>query len=91
MKIIVWNIPESCSEQEVRDFLGRELGHYAKDIEVFEQGTSNAYAKVDVDADDAYIADVIAQQFNGKHLGGVSLQVSAVPFGGDEAPPTPRP
>ena len=35
MKIIVWNIPQSCSEQEVRDFLGHELGHYAKDIEVY--------------------------------------------------------
>ncbi|MBN3762908.1 RNA-binding protein [Burkholderia sp. Ac-20365] len=87
MKIIVWNIPESCSEQEVRDFLSHELGHYAKDIEVFEPGTSNAYAKVDVEADEAYVAEVIAQQFNGKQLGGVSLQVSAVPFGGDETPP----
>jgi hypothetical protein len=87
MKIIVWNIPESCSEQEVLDFLGHELGHYAKDIEVFELGTSNAYAKVDVEADEAYVAEVIAQQFTGKQLGGVALQVSAVPFGGDEAPP----
>jgi len=87
MKIIVWNIPETCSEQEVRDFLSHELGHYAKDIEVFEQGTSNAYAKVDVEADEAYVAEVIAQQFNGKQLDGVPLQVSAVPFGGDETPP----
>ncbi|SIT44238.1 conserved hypothetical protein [Paraburkholderia piptadeniae] len=89
MKIIVWNIPESCSEQEVRDFLGRELGHYAKEIEVFEQGTPNAYANVDVDADEPYVADVIARQFNGKLLGGVPLQVSAVPFGSNETPPTP--
>jgi len=91
MKIIVWNIPESCPAQEVRDFLGRELGHYAKDIEVFEEGTPNAYANVEVDADEAYVADVIAQQVNGKLLGGVALQVSAVPFDEDEAPrPPPR-
>ena len=54
---------------------------------MFEQGTSNAYAKVDVEADEAYVAEVIAQQFNGKQLDGVPLQVSAVPFGGDETPP----
>jgi hypothetical protein len=87
MKIIVWNIPESCSEQAVRDFLGHELGHYAKEIEVFEQGTPNAYAKVDVDAEEAYVADEIAREFNGKMFDGVALQVSAVPFGGDETPP----
>jgi len=86
MKIIVWNIPESCSEQEVRDFLTSELGHYAKDIEVHEQGTSNAYANIEVDAEESYVADMIARQFNGKMLGGVALQVSAVPFDDEESP-----
>lgn len=87
MKIIVWNIPEACSEQEVRSFLEHELGHYAKEIEVCEQGTSNAHAKIEVAAEEPYIADVIAQQINGKLLGGTALQVSADPFGGEEESP----
>ena len=86
MNLTVWNIPESCSEQEVRDFLEHELGHYAKSITVYEPGTSNTYALVELDADVPYIGDVIARQVHGKHLGGVALQASASLFG-DEPPP----
>jgi hypothetical protein len=88
MNLIVWNIPETCSEQEAREFLERELGHYAKKVTVFEQGTSNAYANVELNADVAYIGDVIAQQVHGKMLCGVALQASATPF--DEKPALPR-
>jgi hypothetical protein len=82
MNLTVWNIPESCSEQQVREFLKAELGHYAKQITVYEPGTSNAYANVELDAEIPYVGDVIAQQVQGKLLDGVSLQVSVSPLGG---------
>ena len=82
MNLIVWNIPEACSEQQVREFLEAELGHYAKQVTVYEQGTSNAYANVELNADIPYVGDVIAQQVQGKLLEGVALQVSVSPLGG---------
>jgi hypothetical protein len=88
MNLIVWNIPETCSEQDVREFLQHELGHYAKNVTVFEQGTSNAYANVELNAEVPYVGDVIAQQVHGKLLCGVALQASATPF--DEKPAPPR-
>ncbi|HEY3597738.1 MAG TPA: RNA-binding protein [Paraburkholderia sp.] len=88
MNLIVWNVPETCSEQEVREFIEHELGHYAKNITVHEQGTSNAYAHVELNADVPYVGDVIAQQVHGKMLCGVVLQASVSPF--DEKPPPPR-
>ncbi|HEY4350134.1 MAG TPA: RNA-binding protein [Paraburkholderia sp.] len=88
MNLIVWNIPQTCSEQDVREFLQHELGHYAKTVTVYEQGTSNAYANVELNADVPYVGDVIAQQVHGKHLCGVALQASATPF--DENPTPPK-
>jgi hypothetical protein len=87
MNLIVWNIPETCSEQDVRAFLQHELGHYAKNVTVCEQGTPNAYAHVELNADVPYVGDVIAQQVHGKLLCGVALQASATPF--DEKPALP--
>jgi hypothetical protein len=81
MNVRIWNIPESCSEQDVRDFLQHELGHYAKEIAVYDAGTPAVYATVELNAEQPYIADVIAQQLHGKHLAGVALQASAAPFG----------
>jgi hypothetical protein len=81
----VRNIAESCSEQEVREFLTRELGHYAKSVEVVDVGTPGAYATVELDADVPYVGDVIARQIHGKHLGGQQLEASADLFG-DEPP-----
>ncbi len=89
MNLVVWNIPEACTEHEVREFLETELGHYAKLITVFEVGTSNAYAQVEVDADVPYVGDMIARQLQGKHLGGVALQVSATLLGDEGKPPSP--
>ncbi|MFC0402039.1 RNA-binding protein [Paraburkholderia rhizosphaerae] len=90
MNLIVWNIPQTCSEQEVREFLQHELGHYAKNVIVHEQGTSNAYAHVELNADVPYVGDVIAQQVHGKLLGGVALQASVMPFDEKPAPPPQR-
>jgi hypothetical protein len=90
MNLVVWNIPEASTEQEVRDFLEAELGRLAKKILVYELGTSNAYAQVEVDADVPYVGDMIARALQGKHLGGVALQVSASLFG-EEGKPPPRP
>ena len=86
MNVRVWNIAESCSEQEVREFLQHELGHYAKSVTVYEAGTANAYAIAELNADLPYIGDVIAQQLHGKLLGGVALQASAAPFGDEPDP-----
>jgi hypothetical protein len=85
MNLIVRNIAESCSEQEVREFLERELGHYAKHVEVFDAGKPSAYAAVELNADVPYVGDVIARQIHGKQLGGLTLEASADLFS-DEPP-----
>ncbi|HZZ09600.1 MAG TPA: RNA-binding protein [Paraburkholderia sp.] len=77
MNLIVRNIAESCSEQEVHDFLKRELGHYAKNVEVVDAGKPGAYAIVELDAEVPYVGDVIARQVHGKQLGGLTLEASA--------------
>ncbi|MCC8394568.1 RNA-binding protein [Paraburkholderia sp. MMS20-SJTR3] len=89
MNLTVRNIAESCSEQEVREFLTRELGHYAKNIEVVDAGTPGAYATVELDADVPYVGDVIARQIQGKQLGGQPLEASADLFT-DEPPSDAR-
>jgi hypothetical protein len=84
MNLFVWNIPESSTEQEVRDFLQHELGHYAKSVTVAEAGTPKAYATVDLGPEAPYVGEVIARQLQGKHFGGVPLEVSSELFGGEE-------
>ncbi|CAB3775701.1 hypothetical protein LMG28614_00064 [Paraburkholderia ultramafica] len=85
MNLIVSNIAQSCSEQEVREFLKRELGHYAKYVEVIDAGKPSAYATVELDAKVPYVAEVIARQIHGKQLGGQTLEASADLFT-DEPP-----
>jgi hypothetical protein len=85
MNLTVRNIPASCTEQEVREFLRKELGHYAADVAVYEAGTPNAYAVVELDADEPYVGEVIARQMQGLHLKGASLKASS-PLFGDEPP-----
>ncbi|REE24208.1 RNA recognition motif-containing protein [Paraburkholderia sp. BL27I4N3] len=85
MNLIVRNIAESCSEQEVREFLKHELGHYAKNIEVVDAGKPSAYAMVELDAEVPYVGEVIARQIHGKQLGGQTLEASADLFT-DEPP-----
>jgi RNA recognition motif-containing protein len=87
MNLFVRNIPESSTEQEVREFLEHELGHYAKSVTVSEVGTPEAYATVELNSDGPYVGEVIARQLQGKHFGGASLEVSSELFGGDEQPP----
>ncbi|WJF91078.1 RNA-binding protein [Paraburkholderia bonniea] len=87
MNLMVWSIPESCSEQQVQEFLSHELGHYAKRIVVYKVGTPGAYAQVELDASIPYVGDMIARQIQGKLLGGVSLQASTSLF--DDGPPPP--
>ncbi|EDZ99478.1 conserved hypothetical protein [Burkholderia sp. H160] len=77
MNLTVRNIAESCSEQEVREFLKRELGHYAKHVEVVDAGKPGAYATVELDGIVPYVGEVIARQIHGKHLGGLPLEASA--------------
>lgn len=88
MNLIVRNIAQSCSADEVRAFLERELGHYAKHIDVVDAGKPSAYATVELDANVPYVGDVIARQIHGKQLGGQALEASADLFG--EEPPAPR-
>jgi hypothetical protein len=83
--LTVWNVPASCSEQEVRDFFMRELGHYAKDVTVYDVGTPNAHADLELDANVPYVADAVARQLQGRHLAGVALRVSADPFEGESS------
>lgn len=83
MNLFVWNIPESCTEQEVREFLEHELGHYAKSVTVHDVGTPKAYATVDLKSDGPYIGEVIARELQGKHLAGTALVVSSELFGGE--------
>ncbi|MGF6753597.1 RNA-binding protein [Paraburkholderia sp. GAS334] len=85
MNLTVRNIPESCTEQEVRDFLKKELGHYASKIAVYEAGTPGAYAVVELDANVPYVGEVIARQVHTLHLNGVALEASSSLFG-DEPP-----
>lgn len=86
MNLIVRNIAESCSEQEVREFLKHELGHYAKHVEVVDAGKPSAYATVELNAE-PYVGEVIARQIHGKHLGGLALEASADLFSDDTPPP----
>ncbi|MDE1181113.1 RNA-binding protein [Paraburkholderia sp.] len=83
MNLYVWNIAESCSEQEVRDFLEHELGHYAKHVSVSDSGTPRAIATVALNAEVPYIGEVIARLVQGKHLGGVALAAGAELFGAE--------
>jgi hypothetical protein len=85
MNLIVRNIAQSCSEQEVREFLKHELGHYAKNVEVTDAGKPGAYATVELNAEVPYVGDVIARQIHGKQLGGQTLEASADLFS-DEPP-----
>ncbi|HEY4298273.1 MAG TPA: RNA-binding protein [Paraburkholderia sp.] len=85
MNLIVSNIAQSCSEQEIREFLKRELGHYAKNVEVIDAGKPSAYATVELDAQVPYVGEVIARQIHGKQLGGQALEASADLFT-DEPP-----
>jgi hypothetical protein len=85
MNLTVRNIPESCTEQQVRDFLKKELGHYAADVTVYEIGTPNAYAVVELDANVPYVGEVIARHVQALHLNGVALEASS-PLFGDEPP-----
>ena len=85
MNLIVRNIAQSCSEQEVREFLQHELGHYAKNVEVFDAGKPSAYATVELNAEVPYVGDVIARQIHGKQLGGQALDASTDLFS-DEPP-----
>lgn len=88
MHITVWNVPESCSEQDVREFFERELGHYAKSVTVYEAGTPNAHADLELDSDVPYVADAVARELQGRRLAGVALRVSAAPFDAEESPPS---
>jgi hypothetical protein len=88
MNLFVRNIAESCSEQDVRAFLERELGHYAKSVTVYDIGTPKAYATVELETDGPYVGEVIARQLQGKHLAGIPLSASSELF--DEEDPPPR-
>ncbi|MFP4903242.1 RNA-binding protein, partial [Paraburkholderia sp. BR14261] len=61
MHLTVWNVPETCSEQDVRSFFERELGKYAKGITVYDAGTPNAHADVELDSEVPYVADAVAR------------------------------
>ncbi|HEY1996858.1 RNA-binding protein [Paraburkholderia sp.] len=87
MNLFVWNIPESCTEQQVREFLEHELGHYAKGVTVHDVGTPKAYATVELAADGPYLGEVIARELQGKHLAGTALVVSSELFGDDASAP----
>ena len=87
MHITVWNVPGSCSEKEVRDFFERELGHYAKSVTVYDVGTPNAHADLELDSDVPYVADAVARELQGRRLAGVALRVSSAPFDTEESPP----
>lgn len=86
MHLTVWNVPETCTEQDVRSFFERELGHYAKGITVYDVGTSNAHADLELDSEVPYVAEAVARELQSRRLAGVALRVSATPFDG-EAPP----
>ncbi|MFC5428778.1 RNA-binding protein [Paraburkholderia denitrificans] len=87
MHLTVWNVPESCSEQDVREFFVRELGHYAKGVTVYDAGTPNAHADLELNADIPYIAEAVARELQGRRFAGVALRVSAQPFDGEAPQP----
>lgn len=80
MHLTVWNVPETCSEQDVRDFFERELGHYAKSVTVYDAGTSNAHADLELDSEVPYVGETVARELQSRRLAGVALRVSAAPF-----------
>lgn len=84
MHLFVWNLPPTCTEQEVREFFERELGHYAKGVTVYDVGTPNAHADLELSGDVPYIAEAAARELQGRMFEGVALRVSAAPFD-DEA------
>ena len=86
MHLTVWNVPETCSEQDVRSFFERELGHYAKGVTVYDVGTPNAHADLELDSDVPYVADAVARELQTRRLAGVALRVSATPFEGEAQP-----
>lgn len=90
MHLTVWNVPETCSEQDVRSFFERELGKYAKGITVYDAGTPNAHADLELDSDVPYVADAVARELQSRRLAGVALKVSAPPFEDEEPPKRPR-
>jgi len=87
MHLTVWNVPASCSEQEVRAFFERELGRYAKSVTVYDTGTPNAHADLELDSDVPYVGEAVARELQGRRLAGVALRVSAAPFDAEESPP----
>ena len=87
MNLFVRNIAESCSEQEVREFLKHELGHYAKSVTVHEIGTPKAYATVELETDGPYVGEVIARQLQGTHLGGGPQAARGELFDEEDPPP----
>ena len=70
----------------MREFFERELGHYAKGVTVYDAGTSNAHADLELDSDVPYVADAVARELQGRRLAGVALRVSAAPFDEEESP-----
>ncbi|NLP65890.1 hypothetical protein [Paraburkholderia sacchari] len=91
MHLTVWNVPETCSEEEVRDFVKRELGHYAKGVTVYDVGTSNAHADIELDSDVPYVGEAVARELQSRRLAGVALRVSAAPFDGEAQQDSTRP
>jgi hypothetical protein len=87
MHLTVWNVPASCSEQDVREFFERELGHYAKSVTVYDAGTPNAHADLELDSDVPYVGETVARELQSRRLAGVQLRVSAAPFDAEESPP----
>jgi len=86
MHLTVWNVPETCSEEDVRSFFERELGHYAKGVTVYDVGTPNAHADLELDSEVPYVADAVARELQTRRLAGVALRVSATPFEGETQP-----
>ena len=83
MHLTVWNVPETCSEEDVRDFIKRELGHYAKSVTVYDVGTPNAHADIELDSEVPYVGESVARELQSRRLAGVALRVSAAPFDGE--------
>ncbi|MEM5318479.1 RNA-binding protein [Paraburkholderia sp. JHI869] len=89
MHVTVWNVPETCSEQDVRSFFEHELGKYAKGITVYDAGTPNAHADLELDSEVPYVAEAVARELQSRRLAGVQLRVSAPPFENEEPPQRP--
>jgi hypothetical protein len=71
----------------VREFFERELGHYAKSVTVYDAGTPNAHADLELDSDVPYVGETVARELHSRRLAGVQLRVSAAPFDAEESPP----